>query len=170
MANPAEQPERTIDYVAAAVDETPATSLTSSSSFRKLRFHAQGGLGQVSVAWDEKLRRKVALKEIRADRSHHAVVRQRFLTEAIITGQLQHPGIVPVYALQEDPGGQPSYAMRFVEGRTLSDAVRDYHARPSPLAFRELLQHFTDICQTISYAHSKGVIHRDLKPANIMLG
>jgi serine/threonine protein kinase len=170
MVNPAEQPERTIGFVPADLDESLVVNSAGSSSFRKLRFHAQGGLGQVSIAWDDKLHRRVALKEIRDDHSNNSIVRQRFLTEAIITGQLQHPGIVPVYALEEDASGQPSYAMRFIEGRTLSDAVRDYHARPSPLAFRELLQHFTDICQTISYAHSKNVIHRDLKPANIMLG
>jgi non-specific serine/threonine protein kinase/serine/threonine-protein kinase len=138
--------------------------------FSIVKPHAQGGLGQVSIARDEKLRRQVALKEIRADRAGDPSLRQRFITEAEITGQLEHPGIVPIYALDEDADGQPYYAMRFIQGRTLADAIRDYHAQPTPLVFRELLQRFVTVCQTIAYAHSKGVIHRDLKPANIMLG
>jgi serine/threonine-protein kinase len=142
--------------------------------FRLVRRHAQGGLGLVSVAHDAKLDRQVALKELRPDRRDSATLRQRFLTEAAITGQLEHPGIVPVYALDEQDG-QPFYAMRFIEGRTLSEAIRDYHSgcldkAAASLAFRDLLQRFVSVCQTIAYAHSKDVIHRDLKPANIMLG
>jgi WD40 repeat protein/serine/threonine protein kinase len=139
-------------------------------SFAIIKPHAQGGLGQVSIAHDEKLRRQVALKEIRADRAADPYLRQRFVTEAEITGQLEHPGIVPVYTLDEDASGRPYYAMRFIQGRTLAEAIRDYHAHPAPLVFRELLKRFVTICQTIAYAHSKSVIHRDLKPANVMLG
>jgi serine/threonine-protein kinase len=138
--------------------------------FTRLRPHAQGGLGQVSLARDEDLRRAVALKEIRAEWADDPIARRRFFREAEITGQLEHPGIVPVYALGHDPGGRPYYAMRFVHGRTLAEAIADYHARPSPLAFRDLLRRFGDVCQAIAYAHSQGVIHRDLKPANVMLG
>jgi eukaryotic-like serine/threonine-protein kinase len=138
--------------------------------FTILRRHAVGGLGQVSVARDDRLRRQVALKEIRPDRLHDASLRQRFITEAEITGQLEHPGVIPIYAFEEDEEGRPYYAMRFIEGRTLAEAIEAYHCQPTPLGFRDLLKHFVDICQTMSYAHSKGVIHRDLKPANIMLG
>src|SRR5207237_7875053 len=97
-------------------------------------------------------------------------VRQRFLAEAEITGQLEHPGIVPIYALEHDAAGRPIYAMRFIQGRTLADAIKAYHQQPTTLALRELLQRFITICQTLAYAHSKEVIHRDLKPANVMLG
>jgi serine/threonine-protein kinase len=137
--------------------------------FTLLRPHAQGGLGRVSVARDEKLKREIAFKEIRPDRLTPQV-RQRFLTEAEITGQLEHPGIVPIYSLQEDVEGNPSYTMRFIQGRTLRTAINEYHAQPDPLVFRNLLQRFIAVCQTMAYAHSKGVIHRDLKPDNIMLG
>src|SRR5262249_23972253 len=133
------------------------------------RVHAQGGLGQVSVARDEKLRRQVALKEIRVDR-RDAAARRRFLVEASITGRLEHPGIVPIYTLEENADGEPYYVMRFIEGRTLGGAIQSYHQEPTPLSFRELLQRFVSMCQTIAYAHSRGVIHRDLKPANVMLG
>jgi serine/threonine-protein kinase len=145
--------------------------------FTLLRRHAQGGLGQVSLAEDKDLRRPVAVKEIRAEWADDAVARQRFIREAEITGQLEHPGIVPIYALGQDAQGRPYYAMRFVKGRTLAEALADYHhprpgpaARPGPLAFRDLLRRFVDVCQAIAYAHSRGVMHRDLKPANIMLG
>jgi serine/threonine protein kinase len=138
--------------------------------FTILKPHARGGLGQVSVARDEDLKRQVALKEIRPDRLDRPQAAERFVNEAEITGQLEHPGIVPIYALGRDEAGQPYYAMRFIEGRTLADAIKAYHHRPSPLAFRDLLKRFVDICQTLAYAHSKGVIHRDLKPANVMLG
>jgi serine/threonine-protein kinase len=137
--------------------------------FTILRPHAAGGLGQVSLARDEKLGRHVALKEIRPDRRGDPALERRFLAEAAITGQLEHPGIVPVYAL-EDEDGQPFYVMRFIQGQTLAEAIAAYHRRPTPLAFRGLLRRFVEVCQTLAYAHSKGVVHRDLKPANIMLG
>jgi serine/threonine protein kinase/tetratricopeptide (TPR) repeat protein len=145
--------------------------------FTLLRPHARGGLGQVSVARDERLKREVALKEIRPDRLDSPRARERFLNEAEITGQLEHPGIVPVYALAEDSAGCPYYAMRFVQGKTLADAIAAFHdpsreadQRARSLLSRDLLRRFVDVCQTVAYAHSKGVIHRDLKPANIMLG
>jgi serine/threonine-protein kinase len=151
-------------------DGAAPSSPGSRGRFTVLRVHAKGGLGQVSLARDLALRRDVALKEIRPDRLAEPSFRQRFLNEAEITGQLEHPGIVPVYALDHDADGLPYYAMRFIQGQTLADAIAAYHLRPSPLAFRDLLRRFIAVCQTLAYAHSKGVIHRDLKPANVMLG
>jgi serine/threonine-protein kinase len=155
---------------AAAENAREAFSSDDGGRFTILRLHAKGGLGQVSVARDESLRRQVAVKELRPDRRNDPTLRQRFLTEAEITGQLEHPGIVPVYALGQDSHGQPFYAMRLIQGGTLEESIAAYHAQPTPLAFRGLLERFVDVCQTMAYVHSKGVIHRDLKPVNIMVG
>jgi tetratricopeptide (TPR) repeat protein len=100
----------------------------------------------------------------------------RFLEEARITGQLEHPSIVPVYELARRAEDQhPFYTMRFVRGRTLTEAVRDYHnrrrdGRAEPLELPTLLNAFVGLCQAVAYAHSRGVIHRDLKGQNVILG
>jgi serine/threonine protein kinase/Flp pilus assembly protein TadD len=138
------------------------------------RLHAQGGIGRVWLARDEDLGRDVALKELRPDRGDSPTAAARFLEEARVTGQLEHPGIVPVYELVQPPDGRPCYAMRFVGGRTLADAIKDYHRREAgeagPLALRELLGAFVGVCNAVAYAHSRGVLHRDLKPQNVALG
>jgi serine/threonine-protein kinase len=99
------------------------------------------------------------------------------LLEAEVTGGLEHPGIVPVYSLGCHDDGRPYYAMRFIKGRSLKDAIRQFHshrdgaaAAEQSLELRKLLGHFIDVCQAMEYAHSRGVLHRDLKPANVMLG
>jgi WD40 repeat protein/tRNA A-37 threonylcarbamoyl transferase component Bud32 len=143
--------------------------------FRILRFHRQGGLGRVYVARDEELGREVALKEIRPDMGDRTDLRGRFVLEAEINGGLEHPGIIPVYSLGTYDDGRPFYAMRFVEGDSLKEAIAAYHAahpRPDPAAveFRKLLGRIVDVCEAIAFAHSRGVLHRDLKPHNVMLG
>ena len=140
--------------------------------FRVIRSHARGGLGEVSVAQDVELNRSVALKEIRSEWVDDLELRSRFLREAEITASLQHPGVVPVYAAGQYGDDRPYYAMRFIEGSSLADAVARHHEskEQTDLAFRGLLGRFVSVCETISYAHSKGVIHRDIKPANIMVG
>jgi eukaryotic-like serine/threonine-protein kinase len=147
-----------------------ADSAEKKGRFTILRRHAKGGLGKVSIARDEDLQREVALKEILPESADDRYNRDRFVNEAMVTGRLEHPGIVPVYALGHDEQGRPYYAMKLLRGKTLHDAIRDYHALSTPLEFRGLLRHFVDVCQAIAFAHSQGVIHRDLKPANVMLG
>jgi serine/threonine-protein kinase len=140
------------------------------------RVHAKGGIGQVWLARDDDLGREVALKEIRADRSSRAEIWSRFVEEARITGQLQHPGIVPVYELARRSEDQrPFYTMRFVQGRTLREASKEYHRKrqagqAGPLDLRELLGQFVGVCNAIAYAHDRGVLHRDLKGSNVILG
>jgi tetratricopeptide (TPR) repeat protein/tRNA A-37 threonylcarbamoyl transferase component Bud32 len=137
------------------------------------RFHARGGMGEVWLAADGEIGRLVALKKLRPER---VTEKDRFLAEAQIQGQLEHPGIVPVHDLGVDHDGQPFYIMKFVHGRTLKDAVEEYHspeaasAEPREVRLLQLLQTFVALCQAIAYAHSRGVIHRDLKPDNVMLG
>jgi tetratricopeptide (TPR) repeat protein/tRNA A-37 threonylcarbamoyl transferase component Bud32 len=143
-----------------------------------LRPHARGGLGEVFVARDEEVHREVALKEISASHADDPLSRSRFLREAEITGRLEHPGIVPVYGLGAHPDGRPFYAMRFIQGDSLKDAIARFHEadvrQRNPgeraLALRELLGRFVVVCNAVAYAHSRGVLHRDLKPANVMLG
>jgi serine/threonine protein kinase len=161
---------------------TRITSVGSDTSsgqrFRILRPHAKGGLGQVSVALDVELQREVALKEIQDQHADDLNSRSRFMLEAEITGGLEHPGIVPVYGLGTYGDGRPYYAMRFIRGDSLRDALERFHqedgARRDPgeraVEFRKLIGRFVDVCDAIAYAHSRGVLHRDLKPGNIMLG
>jgi len=168
------------------IDENDAPSLTlgaptsAAGRFRILRSHAKGGLGEVFVAHDGELKREVAVKQIQ----HHAdaaASRARFLLEAEITGGLEHPGVVPVYGLGTDDQGRPFYAMRFIQGESLKEAIKRFHGRRSQrtirnpqsfasLEFRKLLGCFIDVCNAIEYAHSRGFLHRDLKPDNVMLG
>jgi serine/threonine-protein kinase len=145
--------------------------MESRKRYQPVKLHAEGGLGEVHLATDQELGRQVALKRIKGSRADDADSRWRFVREAEVTGRLEHPGVVPVYGLVQDDLGQPCYAMRFIEGETLRDAIRRYHASGEPrLALRELLGRFVAVCNTMAYAHARGVIHRDLKPANVMLG
>ena len=150
----------------------------SSSRFRVVRPHARGGLGSVLIAFDEELRREVALKEIQERHADNPDSRSRFLVEAEITGGLEHPGVVPVYSLGQTPEGRPFYAMRFIRGESLRKAIERFHSPEHgpkdsgerTLQLRGLLRRFIDVCNALEYAHSRGVIHRDIKPDNIMLG
>lgn len=156
----------------------PGESHSVSQRFRVLRQHARGGLGEIWIAHDMELGREVALKEIRPRFAGRSDSWSRFQREATITGQLEHPGIVPIYALGHHENGQPFYAMRFVQGDTLADAIARFHRRddaaPPPternLQLRKLITRLIDVCDAVAYAHSRNIIHRDLKPANIMLG
>lgn len=167
-----------------SISSTAPTSLvhrwgmTSAERFRVLRPHAKGGLGEVFVARDRELNREVALKEIRQRYADQQDSRTRFVLEAEVTGGLEHPGIVPVYGLGQYADGRPFYAMRFIRGNSLNEAIKAFHASDAKtwtsgevlLKLRELLRRFTDVCNAVEYAHSRGVLHRDLKPANVMLG
>jgi serine/threonine-protein kinase len=139
---------------------------------------ARGGMGQISEAFDHELDRPVALKEILPSGANNPAYQARFQTEAEITAHLEHPGIIPIYSRGELPDGRLFYTMRLIGGdqATLQKALKAFHTAPPAepsardLAWRGLLRRVIDVCHTMAYAHSRGVLHRDLKPSNILLG
>jgi len=129
---------------------------------------ARGGMGVILKGHDTDLGRDIAVKVLDPELAKRPAVVQRFIEEAQIGGQLQHPGIVPVYELGLMADDSPYFTMKLVKGRTLAAILQ---LRKSPAENRgRLLDIFESVCQTMAYAHSKGVLHRDLKPANIMVG
>ena len=133
---------------------------------------AQGGMGAILDAREATIERRVAMKVMLDGSSPEDLA--RFITEAKITGQLEHPGIVPIYELGVDENGQVFYTMKFVRGITLKKVLElmaagtEATTRKFPLS--ALLTIFQKICDALAFAHSRGVIHRDLKPENIMIG
>lgn len=172
-------------------DKAPQTSDGSSDSKfgdtvdYKLEYHSRytltqvygkGGLGQVWLATDPALKREIALKRIRPGKDGSRDAQLRLIKEAQITGQLEHPNIIPVYELEHaDNKGRPFYTMKFLRGQTLHEKIKEYHKKlkageDGTLYLVNLLNAFTDMCYAIAYAGARGVIHRDLKPQNIMVG
>jgi serine/threonine protein kinase/WD40 repeat protein len=158
--------------------EEEEDELTAAGRYRPLQLRAHGGLGEVFMARDEELGREVALKRMRWLEAADPQRARHFQFEAEITGRLDHPGVVPVYGLGCDAKGRLYYAMRFVQGDNLQQAIDQFHRVYPPgrghvgrgNALHKLIRRFLTVCETIAYAHSQDVIHRDLKPANIMLG
>lgn len=123
----------------------------------------RGGMGLVFRAWDVRLEREVAIKCIQERFAHSPTARERFFSEAKITGRLQHPGIPAVHELGTLPDGRPYLAMKLVHGQTLSQIIRS-------ASRHRLLAILEQVCHAVGYAHAHRVIHRDLKPSNIMVG
>lgn len=136
--------------------------------FQVLGEIARGGMGVVMKGRDSDLGRDVALKLLLRSKADDPQMHRRFAEEAQIGGQLQHPGVVPVYESGTLPGGRPFFAMKLIKGETLAAQLR---ARVSTHADApKFLRILAQVCQTVGYAHSRGVIHRDLKPSNVMTG
>lgn len=135
---------------------------------------ARGGMGEIRTAKDLNIRRDVAMKVMRPSKRGDSGSMLRFVSEAQVTGQLEHPGIVPVYELGVDKAGHAFYTMKFVQGTTLGDILSGIAAGDPGLLtqypLHQLLTVFLKTCDAVAFAHSKGVLHRDLKPANIMIG
>ncbi|MCA8934958.1 MAG: serine/threonine protein kinase [Planctomycetes bacterium] len=133
----------------------------------------RGGMGVVIRAFDRDLKRDVALKVTRADRSGSLSI-ARFVEEAQVTGQLSHPNIVPVHELAHEPGGRTFFTMKLVEGNSLARILRRLRAgdkdAPGEYPLTRRLYIFGQLLNCMAYAHDRGVIHRDLKPDNVMIG
>ncbi|MBI4559468.1 MAG: protein kinase [Candidatus Hydrogenedentes bacterium] len=158
-----------------AVEETPGR-------YSNISEYARGGMGRVLLVHDQHFGRNVALKELLPAQSSSpeaatetpispvrlsAPYVARFLQEARITGQLEHPSIVPVYELGHRRDGTLYYTMKLVRGQTLSKTLAQAGALENRLKF---VNHFLGLCHAIAYAHDRGVIHRDIKPGNVMVG
>lgn len=156
------------DPTAQAAGGTYRTEDLARARYRILGEVARGGMGAVLRGVDNDLGREIAVKVILERHAERRELLQRFVEESRITGQLQHPGIVPVYELGLFPDQSPYFTMKFVQGQTLADllAQRESPAHDQP----RFLKIFEQVSQTLAYAHARGVIHRDLKPANIMVG
>ncbi|HUJ29307.1 MAG TPA: serine/threonine-protein kinase, partial [Myxococcales bacterium] len=135
--------------------------------------YGRGGQSRVMLAFDAHVQREIALKELLPEGaasgsgSGSQAAASRFVREARITGQLEHPNIVPVYELGRHADGTFYYTQKLVRGTTLGKKLAEARTLPERL---KLLSHFEDICHAVAYAHSRGVIHRDLKPDNVMVG
>ncbi|MBS0615436.1 MAG: protein kinase [Verrucomicrobia bacterium] len=132
-------------------------------SYKILQSLGKGGMGEVFLAEDKICQRKVALKKIREDMVKFPTIRRRFLREARIASQLNHPAIIPIFSIHEE-SDHIYYTMPYVEGKTLKQLIREGKEIPA------LMRIFLSVCQAIAYTHSKGILHRDVKPENIIVG
>src|SRR5262245_46746043 len=128
----------------------------------------RGGMGVVLRAQDPDLGRALAVKLLLAGPGERAEFERRFLEEARLTGQLQHPGVPPVHELGRLEDGRPFFAMKLVKGHTLAQLLQQRKEPGEDLP--GFVAVFGQLCQAVAYAHSKGILHRDIKPGNVMVG
>lgn len=160
-------------------DPTDAREAVPAHRYQREAVLGVGGMGEVLRVRDAVLRRPVAMKVVGERVAHRPDWLARFVEEAQVTAQLEHPGIVPVHDLGHLPDGRLYYTMREVLGRSLDAHIGALHAASPPhqwadapdgWTFRRLVDALCRACEAVAYAHARGVVHRDLKPANIMLG
>ncbi|NQZ59890.1 MAG: serine/threonine protein kinase, partial [Lentisphaeraceae bacterium] len=134
----------------------------------------RGGMGTIYDAYDRNLRRKVAIKSISPEKANDSLTRKYFTKEAQITGQLEHPNIIPVYEMGLNPQRELYYVMKRIRGITLAKIIHELRVGRRKYVKRftigKLLAIFQKVCDAISFAHSRGVLHLDIKPENIMVG
>ncbi|MES2791461.1 MAG: serine/threonine-protein kinase [Planctomycetota bacterium] len=182
----------TFEDMSSTMPQDPSTQITlamceaerstrvyvTQSQYRNVRAFEVGGQGILNVATDVDFQRDVVLKFMRNADGAEQLARSISRTEALITAQLQHPGVTPVYGWGETEKDGSFFAMRQIEGESLKEGIKHFHAQPITLnhsamhspEFQRLLTQVISVCRTVAYAHNRGVVHRDLKPANVMLG
>ena len=137
---------------------------------------ARGGLGQIWKVRESPTGRTVLVKQLRPDLADDGDLLERFVTEGRVTAQLEHPNIVPVYRVAEHTNEiPPYYVMRWIQGKTLDDEVKEFHTAELSSSerrqrWRTLVQRMVSVCEAVAYAHARGVLHRDIKPSNIIVG
>jgi eukaryotic-like serine/threonine-protein kinase len=151
--------------------ESALESATSGvARFERLSEVNRGGIGCIDAAYDPVIGRKVAIKMLRPELRGEKLTEEKFAEEAQITGQLEHPNIVPIYDLCEDRGG-PFIVMKLIRGKSLTELVNEIRdEKRGPESLPRLVQIVLRLCDAVAFAHSRGVIHCDLKPDNVMVG
>jgi formylglycine-generating enzyme required for sulfatase activity/tRNA A-37 threonylcarbamoyl transferase component Bud32 len=148
------------------------------SRYDSREYLSAGGQGDIYRVFDRRLRRQVVMKILDRALADDPISVSRFIQEAQVTAQLQHPAIVPVHDIGTLPDGRPYYTMTEVRGRTLATVIDDVHAASAAgwaieaggIGFGRMIDMFERVCEAVGYAHARGVIHRDLKPQNVMIG
>jgi eukaryotic-like serine/threonine-protein kinase len=164
---PASQPPTPVDLVR-------ATTVEAGPRYDVKSVLGRGGMGEVRLCRDSRIGREVAIKIAHAAKRGAEDVRARFLREARVQGQLEHPAIVPVYDLEIFDDGSAYFAMKRVRGKTLAAILGDLRRGDEEtlkrMPLRKLLGVLGSVCLAVDFAHQKGVVHRDIKPGNIMVG
>ena len=164
------------DDTAQLVDTTalPLESSSDGTRYEQQQMLGEGGMGKIYLSRDSRIGRDVAMKVLRQRYSNKADTVARFLREARVQGQLEHPSIVPVYDLMRAEDGKICFTMKRVKGKTIEQIVDGLNAKNRAFVDnyprRKLLRAFSAACLAVDFAHTRGVLHRDLKPSNIMLG
>ncbi len=175
LPDPSDEAVRVVEAI--PVDGSPGVSLDAIADEKipspphlfVSRALARGAMGHVHPATDRNLLRQVALKRMDKDYAHKPFYRDAFIAEAQMTGQLEHPNIVPVHELSIDPNGIPYFTMKLVQGESFDRWLRK--RKPGQVERIEGgIEILLKVCDALAYAHHRGVVHRDLKPANIMVG
>ncbi len=164
------------DESTALVDASglPPDAAHDESRYTERELLGEGGMGKIFLQHDGRIGRDIAMKVLRTRYAKQADTLARFVREARIQGQLEHPSIVPVYDLMRRPNGDVCFTMKRVRGKTIEQIVdglsrKDKHFIDT-YPRRKLLRNFAAACLAVDFAHTRGVLHRDLKPSNIMIG
>jgi serine/threonine protein kinase len=176
-ALPAAEPAESVSGASATATAVPAGPFAvthTADRYEQGQTIKKGGMAEVLLAHDRSTQREVVLKRLLPEVASSPDNSRRFVQEALVLGQLEHPNIIPIYDLGTDPAGRTFYAMKYIRGITLKEVLDGLRKGDTRLVARyrlaQLLTIFQKVCDAIAYAHSRRAIHRDLKPANIMIG